>query len=229
MKDVRKILALSTLALAIVGCQSGDTVGTGGGAPSGGASAVNSRPVDKPDAEAGVQLGDSKADPQRYASLTGGRNFGGMRTDPFALRPSERAYDASQLTEKLTGEFAWGTEFPEEKEPEVDERPEPQPYRRLAGVIIGESISAIIIMENGRAEHIRPGMQIPNSEWTVVSIDEDKAILRRGGAKKPHQIIVNLEGAPAIGNSGGGGRGNNSGGGGRGGRQGGPGLGTSGG
>jgi hypothetical protein len=80
---------------------------------------------------------------------------------------------------------------------------EPQPYRRLAGILVGDTVSAIIIMEDGSAHIIKPGMRIPNSPWRVVSIDEEKAILRRAGNRKPTQITIRLEtplgGVPAQG------------------------------
>jgi hypothetical protein len=78
-----------------------------------------------------------------------------------------------------------------------EEQLEVQPYRRLAGILVGETVSAILIMENGEPHIVKPGYRIPNSEWTVVSIDQDKAILRRGGSKKPNEITVRLESPPA--------------------------------
>lgn len=226
MKDVRSIILALGAVVALAGCQGEEApASTTGTTPS----AASNRPVEAPNADAGVRVNPS-ADPQMYASLSKGRNFGGSRRDPFSLRPQEMAFDRSQLSEKLISDFGWSMRAEPKPEVQAEEKEEVQPYRRLAGVIIGDTVTAIIIMEDGRAEQIRPGMQIPNSEWTVVSIDEDKAILRRPGTRKPNQIIVNLESAPpgaAGGNRTGGG--NNTGGrGGRGGRQGGPSFGSSG-
>lgn len=122
------------------------------------------------------------------------------RSDPFALLPVELRFDQSQRGELLLQQSGgFSTMF--EPEEEVDESqidaPEPQPYRRLAGILVADTVSAIIIMEDGNAYLIRPGTRIPNSPWRVVSIDEEKAVLRRAGSQKPTQIIVRLESPPA--------------------------------
>jgi hypothetical protein len=78
----------------------------------------------------------------------------------------------------------------------------------LAGVLVGDTVSAIIVMEDGSTHLIKPGMRIPNSPWRVLSIDEEKAVLRRAGTVKPTQIIVRLETPPGgVPTGGGGGRG----------------------
>ena len=99
---------------------------------------------------------------------------------------------------------------------------EPQPYRRLSGILIGDSVLAIL-EEGGKSTIVRPGMMIPDTNWRVVSIDKDKAILRREGPQLPHEVEVRLEvGMPGFTNTG-----NQGGGGtpppGRGGKNGGPG------
>ncbi|MBN9500394.1 MAG: hypothetical protein BGO01_03440 [Armatimonadetes bacterium 55-13] len=133
-----------------------------------------------------------------------GQSFA-SRTDPFALMAEEKAFEVSQSSERLLADsgFSFDYEEPEQK----DDTPvlEPQVYRRLAGVIVGESVLALIDMGDGRPlEIIRPGQRIPNSEWTVVSIDDEKAILRRNGNKLPRQIVVRLESPPFNPNQGGG-------------------------
>ncbi len=155
----------------------------------------------------GIVVGDPKlvADLKLRNSGNHGQSFA-PRSDPFALLPEERGFEISQSSERILADMG-GFRF--DYEPPVDTAPvevvEPQPYRRLAGVIVGESVLALIDMGDGRLEIIRPGQRIPNSEWTVVSIDEDKAILRRGGNKLPRQIIVRLESPPFNPNQGGGG------------------------
>jgi hypothetical protein len=63
---------------------------------------------------------------------------------------------------------------------------------------------AIIDMGNNTPmQLIRPGMQIPNSPWKVISINEDEAVLRRSGNKRPKEIVVRLQGPIAPGSSGG--------------------------
>lgn len=148
-------------------------------------------------------------DPNLIKGLVAQRGFG-ARPDPFALLGTERSFDQSQTSERVLNEIGG---FSTMAEPEVEvvdtsEVVEPQPYRRLAGVLVGDTVSAIIIMEDGSAHLIKPGMMIPNSPWRVVSIDEEKAVLRRAGNRKPTQIIVRLEtppgGVPAPGGGGGG-------------------------
>jgi hypothetical protein len=153
-----------------------------------------------------------KGDAAQLASLKtrGTGNHGQSftpRNDPFALLAEERAFHINQSSERVLSE-AGGFSFDyEEPPPAVDvEVQEPQPYRRLAGVIVGESVLGLIDMGDGRPlEIIRPGQRIPNSEWTVVSIDEEKAILRRSGNRLPRQIVVRLESPPFNPNQGGGG------------------------
>jgi hypothetical protein len=155
----------------------------------------------------GVGFGDAKlvADLKLRSSGNRGQSLA-PRRDPFALLAEERAFDINQSGERLlaeSGGFSFDYEPPVPKDDTVIQ--EPQPYRRLAGVIVGESVLALIDMGDGRLEIIRPGQRIPNSEWTVVSIDEEKAILRRGGNKLPRQVVVRLESPPYNPNQGGGG------------------------
>lgn len=146
----------------------------------------------------GVGFGDATLVANLKTKSTGnlGQSFV-PRNDPFALLAEEKSFEARQLSERvLSDSGGWRFDY-EEPPPKDDvEVQEPQPYRRLAGVIVGESVLALIDMGDGRLEIIRPGQRIPNSEWTVVSIDEDKAILRRPGNRLPRQIVVRLESPP---------------------------------
>ena len=147
-------------------------------------------------------------DPNLIKGLVAQRSFG-ARPDPFALLGTERSFDQSQTAERVLNDIGGFSTMHEPEVEVVDQADivEPQPYRRLAGVLVGETVSAIIIMEDGSAHLIKPGMRIPNSPWRVVSIDEEKAVLRRAGNRKPTQIIVRLEtppgGVPAPGGGGG--------------------------
>lgn len=133
-------------------------------------------------------------DPKTLASLKPFQT----RTDPFALKPIERQWDKQQEVYRVFGEVGFTTQYqlPEEEAVKPEDIPEAQPYRRLAGVVVGDSILALIDMGNGTLEVIRPGQQIPNSEWRVISIDSEKAVLRRNGNRTPRQIIVRLESPP---------------------------------
>lgn len=130
------------------------------------------------------------------------------RKNPFALNAEEVAFDRAQAAEKMLidgGQFGTLYELEESKLPgEGQQPPEPQPYRRLSGILIGDSILAIL-EEGNRNTIIRPGMLIPETNWRVVSIDRDKAVLRReGSTRMPREVEVRLElGFPGSGGGGG--------------------------
>lgn len=120
------------------------------------------------------------------------------RPDPFALLPNEEKYEHQQMAAYFATTYGGWPNFypgppPEPAPPEI----EPQPHRRLAGILIGESVTALIDMGDGSLKEIHPGDVIPGSEWTVVSIDDEKAVLRRTvPGKLPNEVIVRLESAP---------------------------------
>jgi len=119
------------------------------------------------------------------------------RTDPFALNASQLAFERAQEKERVFQEL--GQFYPPIAPPEPQEVVpvlEPQPYRRLAGVVVGQSVIGIIELNGSEQTLIRPGMLVPGTEWRVVSIDTDKAVLRRSGNKLPHEITVRLESRP---------------------------------
>ncbi|MFQ3668142.1 MAG: hypothetical protein SNJ74_08710 [Fimbriimonadaceae bacterium] len=171
---------------------------TGGATPPTGASRTGGAAGTqfRPDVDAGIRV-EVAADPTRLANLVASRRFG-TRPDPFALLPAELAFERSQRAERFVQESGgWSIRYTPPEEETTQDMLEPQPYRRLAGVLVGDTVSAILIMEDGRAEIVRPGMRIPNSEWTVASIDETRAVLTRTGNRLPRQIVVNLESPPA--------------------------------
>jgi uncharacterized membrane protein YgcG len=130
------------------------------------------------------------------------------RKDPFSLTSSEKAFDLNQLAERLNTE-AGPTEImyelPEEQNPTQIEV-EPQPYRRLSGVLVGDSVLGILVTPGQEAGQIlRPGQTVPGTDFKVVSIDEDKMVLRREGNVRPNVVVVRLEQNPPDFNGGGGG------------------------
>jgi hypothetical protein len=163
-----------------------------------------------PDVEAGSEL-TGKPGPAATVALATSMPFV-KRSDPFALLRQENAYEASQRAERFVQEGGFLTMWtPPAPPPSVapTENVEPQPYRRLSGILIGDSVMAIVEMEDGKTYIIRPGTRIPDTEWRVISVDGDKAILKRAGNRRPTQITVRLEarppGAGSGGNTGGGG------------------------
>lgn len=189
-------MALSVVVVA-VGCGSGNSAG--GGVPATSSTSTSSVTYPLKNVDAGVPI-EVSTDNKPYQALVLAARKYPHRGDPFQLTSEEAAYDRQQTVERLMGTMGgFSTEYtqpPEEtKDIPVDE---PQPYRRLAGIVVGDSVLALIDMGDGRASTIiRPGMKIPNTEWTVVSIDQDKAILHRDGDVGPHTISVRLESPPA--------------------------------
>jgi hypothetical protein len=148
----------------------------------------------EPKADAGVRVDRKEGiDVANLKNLVASRSFS-ARKDPFSLLGGEKLFDASQNGERLVQANGFMTEWqpPEDAPPEVTEA---QPFRRLAGVMVGDSILAIIDMGDGRMQIVRPGEIVPGTEWTVASIDEEKAVLRRGGNRKPKEVIVGLSGS----------------------------------
>lgn len=190
-----KVLKFSSLALAVAfvtGCSAPEP------APTPPAPSVAPLPVHV-DSNAGIGATQSEdAKTLISAELAAVKRAGSPRKDPFAMKPYEKQYDTEQNALRLVSTYGpFDPVFTPPVEP--DRTPpviEDQPYRRLAGVVVGDSVLAIIDMGNGTTELIRPGQQIPNSEWKVVSIDQDKAVLRRGGKTLPHEITVRLESPP---------------------------------
>ncbi len=190
MKSRILMLAFGTVAVAaaMTGCNNIDT-------PASTASAGAAPKTDfKPNVDAGVPVTITQ-DPNLIKSLVAIKGFS-YRSEPFALLPVEASFERSQASERFVQQNNWSVQFepPVERDPSLDDQEEPQPYRRLAGIIVGDTVMAILIMEDGHAEIIRPGMMIPNTEWRVISIDEEKAVLRRAGNRRPRTITIPLEG-----------------------------------
>ncbi len=202
-----RVLALSAVIAAAIGCGGGSS--STPAAPSPEMTSTSTAPVSytPPNVPAGLPVEQSKDD-KTYKTLVASSSRFGHRGDPFELTREEAAYDRQQNVERVMGTMGGFTtqyELPpdETKQIPVDE---PQPYRRLAGIIVGDSVLAIIDMGTGQAATIiRPGMKVPKTEWTVASIDEDKAVLHRDGPVGPHNITVRLESPPPgfSGNTGG--------------------------
>ncbi len=157
-------------------------------------------PVDtyRATSDAGVPP-SSIVDSNRLAKVVAQRNgagaYGTARSDPFALTTQEKYFESQQETERFFGSAGGFGTVPLTLKPVVDEEvvpPEEQPYRRLSGIVVGDSVLAIL-EEGGVSTLITPGMKIPNSPWRVASIDQDKAVLVRSGNTKPTQVIVRLE------------------------------------
>ena len=123
-------------------------------------------PVEQPKAAASAGVQVPVGPPMLVVDLVRNYTPSPSRRDPFALQNIEKQYDTKQANARIaatTGAFFPPVFVPKQEKVEID-FVEPQPYRRLAGVLVGDSVMAIIDMGDGRPmEVIRPGMQIPNS------------------------------------------------------------------
>ncbi|RYG40650.1 hypothetical protein EON79_22250 [bacterium] len=149
-----------------------------------------------PKATAGLPVAIS-TDPKALDALVARSARFGRRSDPFLLLPNEVQFERSQTAERL---FANQGAFNLEYQPPVAPNPgqggavvEPQPYRRLSGIVIGDAVVGILETQGQDAILIRPGQYIPGTEWRVVLINEDRAVLRRAGNRLPKEVSVNLE------------------------------------
>jgi hypothetical protein len=174
------------------GVMGGPSTGPTGSTPGGG-SASSFDP--KVDAGWQVTAKDQKVLEELVKSYAG--RFG-SRNDPFALTAAERKYERDQSAERFLNEAGgFAVMFKEEQKVVVPKVVEPQPYRRLSGIVVGDSVVALIDMGNGDWELIRPGQMVGGTEWRVISIDEEKAVLRRPGNVLPNEVVVRLEAPPA--------------------------------
>jgi hypothetical protein len=127
------------------------------------------------------------------------------RNNPFALFGEEIQFQTGIRYERILGNLPAyeglpfsEPMFPPPTIPVAQEmvEPEAQPYRRLSGVYFGDTVSAIISMEDGKSYLIYPGSRVGDTEWYVESIDSEKATLVRSGNKIPKRIVVRLETPP---------------------------------
>lgn len=187
-KDRTMVVAPALLlALALTGCQKNSTT-----LPS----LAATRPQDPKlnlSAPGGVAVAPVGG-PMTPQKLLEGKTFV-SRTDPFALMNQEAAFDELQAAERLLSESSWNNEV----EPTLEMTDEPiivverLPAWRLAGVVIGNGVIALLDV-GGKVYDIRPGSKVPGTEWTVASIDQERAILVREGNKLPKQFEVGLQG-----------------------------------
>lgn len=181
-------------SVLLAGCGGGDASASGTALP-----AMNTTPppleADLASADAGVPVNlPNPIGLTDYQAVASNKNFG-RRRDPFALLGPEAAFERQQQRERFFSDAGFfGSEF-ELPPPSADEPPpvEPQPFRRLAGVLLGDGITALIQMEDGVIYDVRPGSRIGNSPWVVVSIDTEKLVMRREGNVLPREVIVRIE------------------------------------
>lgn len=197
-------LAAIALGAVVTGCGP-DPVASASDLPSGTAPA---QAPFTPNADAGIKV--EPGDPVELLKVAQLSSVP-ARPNPFSLRSKEVAFDRSQFAAgALANLGGWYQTIAEEPVPVEQVAPEePQPPRRLAGILIGETITALIDMgDGGPLQVIHPGqeLKVGATTWIVQSIDEEKAVLRRAnGNARPKYVVVRLEDSSSMGGGGGGG------------------------
>ncbi len=119
------------------------------------------------------------------------------RKDPFALLPEE--VEAMQEDAFTRAPFALVASPPPPPKVEIPEPYEPQPRRRIAGIILGQTVSAILEQEGELPQIVYPGDMV--GEFRVAAITPEGVILRRSKGN-PREVRVPLE-PPSVATAGG--------------------------
>jgi hypothetical protein len=122
------------------------------------------------------------------------------RRDPFAPLPEEVA--AMQADAFDPARYFVLASPPKPPRVELPEPFEPQPRRRVAGIIIGTTVSAILEQEGELPRIVYPGDMV--GEFRVAAITETGLILRRSKGN-PREVRVPYEPPGNVGSGGGGG------------------------
>ena len=124
------------------------------------------------------------------------------RRDPFAPLPEE--VEAMQADAFDPARYFVLASPPKPPQVELPEPFEPQPRRRVAGIIIGTTVSAILEQEGELPRIVYPGDMV--GEFRVAAITENGLILRRSKGN-PREVRVPYEPPGNVGGGGGGGAG----------------------
>jgi translation initiation factor IF-2 len=122
------------------------------------------------------------------------------RRDPFAPLPEE--VEAMQADAFDPARYFVLASPPKPPKVELPEPFEPQPRRRVAGIIIGATVSAILEQEGELPRIVYPGDMV--GEFRVAAITETGLILRRSKGN-PREVRVPYEPPGNVGSGGGGG------------------------
>ncbi|MEQ1822686.1 MAG: hypothetical protein ABL949_09260 [Fimbriimonadaceae bacterium] len=191
-----KVLTLTCLALVAIGCNGPDPT-----------SNLNTKGAKKLEpvvhtAEAGVLVAASTASSEQLVRKQAEELSVQSRSNPFFLLGPEMSYEKAQFAENMTGQMGFYrmAGFSKPVPPQPTFINEAQPPRRLAGVLIGDSVSGLIDMNDGTSglKVIRPGSELKGQsgqvDWVVQSIDEEKAILvRKDPNRYPRRVVVRLQ------------------------------------
>ncbi len=110
------------------------------------------------------------------------------RKDPFALLPEE--VEAMQADAFQQAPFVLVASPPPPPKVDLPEPYEPQPKRRVAGIIMGQTISAILEQEGELPQIVYPGDRV--GEFQVAAITPEGVVLRRSKGN-PREVRVPYE------------------------------------
>ncbi len=110
------------------------------------------------------------------------------RKDPFALLPEE--VEAMQADAFGQAPFVLVASPPKPPKVDLPEPYEPQPKRRVAGIILGQTISAILEQEGELPQIVYPGDRV--GEFQVAAITPEGVVLRRSKGN-PREVRVPYE------------------------------------
>jgi hypothetical protein len=194
MKKQTGLLLASAALLTAFGCESTRDSAM----PSKPSSTARMPDAPEPMAPAGVPVTGAGTEIDTVMAHAEAMNVA-VRPRSFALTAAEFSFDRSQTSERLISEHGFFPEF-QPSQPPADPplRRGPIPRWRLSGVLVSNGTVALLERETETNE-IYPGMIIPNSEWRVKSIDEEKAVLERLTDADPKEIEVRLESQPLSG------------------------------
>jgi hypothetical protein len=104
----------------------------------------------------------------------------GARSNPFGLLPEEASFEDSQETLRLFEAFGGFSMYYEPVEEEEDPvQFIPAPLWRLSGVLVEDGVLALLSTDQGTTQIVQPGTEIDGTGWEVVSIDTERAVIRR--------------------------------------------------
>jgi len=110
------------------------------------------------------------------------------RKDPFALLPEE--VEAMQADAFQQAPFVLVASPPPPPKVDLPEPYEPQPKRRIAGIILGQTVSAILEQEGELPQIVYPGDRV--GEFQVAAITLEGVVLRRSKGN-PREVRVPYE------------------------------------
>jgi type II secretory pathway pseudopilin PulG len=199
------VLVVIAVALLLVftGGSSGTTASNNRRCQRAVASATDDYSVDfRRPSPGGITLAASDNDGSCGANASAARPQFTPRRDPFAPLPEEVA--AMQADAFDPARYFVLASPPKPPRVELPEPFEPQPRRRVAGIIIGTTVSAILEQEGELPRIVYPGDMV--GEFRVAAITETGLILRRSKGN-PREVRVPYEPPGNVGGGGGGGAG----------------------